>query len=345
MEVGYSPDDILDEVDDDFEEFEKLDPTLQSLIDKKSLKWIFVGGKGGVGKTTCSCGISIQLAKVRKSVLIISTDPAHNLSDALGQKLTKSPILVNGFNNLFAMEIDPTQEAEEKEIFQSATENQFFRELAYSIPGIDEAMSFAEVMKLVQSMRFDTIVFDTAPTGHTLRLLSFPTVLDKGLGKILKLKTQFSGIFSQLQNIMSGTGTQTNPEEMQDKMEHTRKIISEVNEQFRNPELTTFVCVCIPEFLSLYETERLVQELTKAKIDVDNIVINQILFPEKGHSCGFCTARVNMQQKYITQINDLYEDFHVCKLPLLKQEIRGKDQLESFSKWMLNSYEYYSRNK
>jgi len=341
MEVN--PDDLLDEVDDEFLEFEKLDPTLKSLINKRSLKWIFVGGKGGVGKTTCSCCLSIQLAKVRKSVLIISTDPAHNLSDALGQKLTKVPTLVNGFQNLFAMEIDPTQEIEEKEIFNTTGDNEFFRELAYSIPGIDEAMSFAEVMKLVQTMRFETIVFDTAPTGHTLRLLSFPTVLDKGLGKIMKLKSQFSGIFSQLQTMMSGT--QTNPEDMQDKMEHTKRIITEVNEQFRNPELTTFVCVCIPEFLSLYETERLVQELTKYKIDVDNIIINQVLFPDKGHNCGFCGARVNMQQKYINQINDLYEDFHVCKLPMLKNEIRGKEQLDSFSTWMLNPYEEYYRNK
>jgi len=323
-------------------DFEKLDPTLVSLVQKKSLKWIFVGGKGGVGKTTCSCCISIQLAKVRKSVLIISTDPAHNLGDALGQKLGKTPTLVNGFNNLFAMEIDPTQEAEEKEIFHSSTDNEFFRELAYSIPGIDEAMSFAEVMKLVQTMRFDTIVFDTAPTGHTLRLLSFPTVLDKGLGKIMKLKNQFSGLFSQLQNMMSGT--QTNPEEMQDKMEHTKKIIQDVNEQFKNPELTTFICVCIPEFLSLYETERLVQELTKYKIDVDNIIINQVLFPDKDSNCGFCNSRVNMQQKYIDQINDLYEDFHVLKLPMLKYEIRGKEQLETFSQWMIEPFEDFWRN-
>jgi len=336
-----NPDDLLDELEDEYEDeymtFEKLEPTMKSLLDKRSLKWIFVGGKGGVGKTTCSCCISILLSKVRKSVLIISTDPAHNLSDAFGQKLTKVPTLINGFDNLYAMEIDPSQEAEEKEIFNTAADNEFFKELAYSIPGIDEAMSFAEVMKLVQSMLFETIVFDTAPTGHTLRLLSFPTVLDKGLGKIMKLKSQFSGLFSQLQTMISGT--QTNPEEMQDKMEHTKKIITEVNDQFRNPDLTTFICVCIPEFLSLYETERLVQELTKFKIDVDNIIINQVLFPDKGNTCGFCNSRVNMQRKYIDQINDLYEDFHVCKLPLLKQEIRGKESLESFAKNMTFSYE------
>ena len=213
----------------------------------------------------------------------------------------------------------------------------FMKDLTNSIPGIDEAMSFAELMKQVQNMDYSVIVFDTAPTGHTLRLLSFPTALDKAFDKILSLKNQFSGIFSQISTMLGGV--LPSQELLLGKLEQTREVIQKVNAQFKDPERTTFVCVCIPEFLSLYETERLVQELTKYEIDVHNIVVNQVLYPEEGSTCKSCSARQKMQQKYIDQIYDLYEDFHVVEMPLLNEEVRGVPALATFSANLLSPYE------
>eukprot|EP01133_Synstelium_polycarpum_P016302 gene16302-19389_t len=217
------------------EGFEEYEPTINNILAMDTLKWIFVGGKGGVGKTTTSCSIAIQLAKVKESVLLISTDPAHNLSDAFGQKFTKHPSLVTGFSNLFCMEIDPTPDQDAPEFMDKKGSNPFgfnMAEIAQSIPGIDEAMSFAEVMKLVQNMQFSVIVFDTAPTGHTLRLLSIPSLLDKGVNKFME------GNFSNILNTFSGVmGSEAaSPEAVQSKIMELKKTIEEVNVQFKNPD-------------------------------------------------------------------------------------------------------------
>jgi len=305
------------------------------------------------------------MAMRREKVLIISTDPAHNLSDAFSQKFNKEPSLVNGFTNLYCMEIDANDDMDQlqREIEgvtggdDEGGVSTLVAELTSNIPGIDEAMSFSELMKQVQEMDYDCVVFDTAPTGHTLRLLSFPTILENALGKVMQLKDKFGGILNQAGAMFAGMrGGAASGQQMTDallgKLEETRSVINKVNTAFRDKDKTTFVCVCIPEFLSIYETERLVQELSKFGIDSHNIVINQVLFPEKDADelgewfegtkaslpkeaqdiCGKMMARKRMQDKYIGQCFDLYGDgFNVTLMPLLDYEVRGVEKLKGFS--------------
>ncbi|KAF8577852.1 arsenical pump-driving ATPase [Ramaria rubella] len=320
-------------------EEELLPPTLQNVIDQKTLKWIFCGGKGGVGKTTTSCSLAIQLAANRESVLLISTDPAHNLSDAFGQKFSKDATRVNGFDNLYAMEIDPSSSLQEM-VEQSDSNGMMggmMQDLAFAIPGVDEAMGFAEIMKHVKSMQYSVIVFDTAPTGHTLRFLSFPSVLEKALGKLSALGGRFGPMINQMSAMMGAP--QGSQEDMFAKLEGMREVITEVNTQFKDPEKTTFVCVCISEFLSLYETERLVQELTAYEIDTHNIVVNQLLFPKNDTDCEHCRVRYKMQQKYLAEAHELYDEFfHIVRLPLLTEEVRGPEKLKEFSRMLVEPY-------
>jgi arsenite/tail-anchored protein-transporting ATPase len=135
-----------------------LTPNLMNLVEQTSLKWVFVGGKGGVGKTTTSSSLAVEMSKHRKSVLLISTDPAHNLSDAFDQKFCGEPTKITGFENLFAMEIDPESKdggnllgmgmgggdtgMEGMTEEQQEQSNTLFSEIKNSIPGIDEATSF-----------------------------------------------------------------------------------------------------------------------------------------------------------------------------------------------------------
>lgn len=292
----------------------------------------------------------LKFAKVRKNVLIVSTDPAHNLSDAFGQKFSRTPTLVEGFTNLFCMEIDPTVEVDEGPDLlggngssitgssMASTMKNFMKDFSANIPGIDELMSFAELMKHVQRMDFDITVFDTAPTGHTLRLLSLPGMIDKGLNKLLSLRSTFSAVLGSMA-AFTGNNPEISEEAIIGKLTELKQVIDAVQSRIHSADETTFVCVCIPEFLSLYETERLVQELTKFDIDTHNIVVNQVLFPTPNSNCDRCAARTRMQNKYLDQIGDLYEDFHVVKTPLLNEEIRGPVKLRAFGTYLLEQYD------
>ncbi|CAR25766.1 hypothetical protein ZYGR_0A03350 [Zygosaccharomyces rouxii] len=340
-----------------------VEPNLHSLINSSTHKWIFVGGKGGVGKTTSSCSIAIQMAQSQphKQFLLISTDPAHNLSDAFGEKFGKDARRVTGMNNLSCMEIDPSAALKDMNDMAVSQANEngaqgddglggllqggALAELTGSIPGIDEALSFMEVMKHIKNQekgegeRYDTVIFDTAPTGHTLRFLQLPNTLSKLLEKF----GEITGRLGPMLNSLAGAGNV----DISTKLNQLKESVETIKDQFTNPDLTTFVCVCISEFLSLYETERLIQELISYDMDVNSIIVNQLLFADddQEHNCKRCQARWKMQKKYLDQIDELYEDFHVVKMPLCAGEIRGLENLRKFSRFLNKEYNPAMDNK
>ena len=321
------------------EDFE-YEPNIKNILEQDELKWIFVGGKGGVGKTSVSCSLAIQLAARHDSVLLISTDPAHNIADSFEQQFTRNPTAVKGVPHLMAMEVDssPPEESVE-EIFADPSSEQhnfmknLMKDVVGNLPGLDELIALVNIFKIVDTHKFKVVVFDTAPTGHTLRLLSIPRSIDKVLRQLIQMKSWVGGLV----NTMSGS-LGINSAINMDQLDELLPVVERLNTELKDPDVTTFVCVCIPEFLSLYETERLIQKLTTLDIDTHNVVVNQVVYPDRnkdGVSCGLCGSRAKMQVKYLDQIQDLYEDFHVIRMPQMPCEVKGVPMLRKFGEFLV----------
>ena len=311
-----------------------------NILINNNYNWIFVSGKGGVGKTTVSSSIATILSKHKEDVLLISTDPAHSLSDLFSQKFTEEPSLVNEFTNLYCMEYD--SEIYIKNKTQLYLNNQFkdFKELQnlfMNIPGIEEAMGYIALMNMVTNFNYSTIIFDTAPTGNTLKLLAYPSLILETVEKINQsaLGTIFQSFIKMIYNVGN------NMENMMSKLSDN---INKINTYLTDPEHTTFIPVMIPEFLSVWETERLIQTLFKFNIDCTTIIVNQVIIENDDTICNFLKKRKNMQQKYIKIVYDLYNDddddildFSIIKLPLLDEEIRYSKNIIDFANTYLDN--------
>lgn len=320
-----------------------------------NLNMVMFGGKGGVGKTTCASSSAIWAAEHGRNTLIISIDPAHSLGDSLGVDLPPGePKQIPGIDNLTALEINPKANISE---FRGLTNINPIEEMgmpdimggmplmedlqeltSMNPPGIDEALALLKMLEFVETEHnYDLIIFDTAPTGHTLRFLSLPETLSGWIGKLINMRIKFGNMFGAIKRIF------TRDEKKEDNslkiLERLNNSILNARDDLTNPLKNSFVIVMIPEEMAITETGRLLNELIKNNIPVSNIVVNQ-LYQDPSDLCNFCRARREMQQRNLIKIREIFNEKlgkNLIEIPLFKEEIRKYSKLKELGKYLINN--------
>ncbi len=298
---------------------------------------MFYSGKGGVGKTSVAAATAMWLAAKGRKTLVISTDPAHSLADSFDTRIGGEVRKID--KNLYAVEIDPKLSMKEyKDMLSPELEkisalkgfglDEAF-DMAGTTPGIDEIASFDSFLKYMSSSEYDIIVFDTAPTGHTLRFLSLPDVLDSWIGKLIKIRMRLSGITTAVKKLI-GSGADDGRDSALEKLEEVKKRIAQAKETLSNPDRTEYNIVMIPEAMSIYESERSLSFLKRCNIPIGNIIVNQII-PENTR-CKFCSSKRALQLRRLVDIRKRFSPCKVLELNLFEEEVQGKKTLRRVAK-------------
>ena len=305
--------------------------------------WLF-GGKGGVGKTTSSAATALWLARAGFRTLVVSSDPAHSTSDSLRYPLGPEPTPVADEENLWGMELDPERTIEQvlpkfseamsgsmgnslTGMFTGIDTDSIQDEMSQveasqlMIPGLDEALAFDQLLRYVEDPRFDVIIFDTAPTGHTLRFLSLPEVLDSWMDRILRYYRMTGGLRMMLFGGKKQDAMREELEKFQRRVSHVRRVLTD-------PELANFTLVCIPEQMAVAETTRAAEALDEYGITVNGIIVNRVT-PDFDHP--FIQSRRVTEQSYLEDLRQLFGGLPVAEIPLSESDVHGLDSLHSLA--------------
>lgn len=296
-----------------------------------SLNLIFFGGKGGVGKTTCASIAAHYAADNNKKTLLISTDPAHSLSDSLGVEIGDEIRHMEGVGTLSAVEISAEKallrfkaeyEDELTRFFDTSTyldEEDKDSILALPIPGLDEVMGFKTIVDLIEKGEFDKYVIDTAPTGHALRLLGLPELLDDWIKVMARMRWKYRYM------VASFAGKYA-PDSADDFLMRLKRAVKKIERVLKDCSRCEFIVVTIPEDMAVKETERLIRSLTEYGIKVRQLIINNVI--PQNTECRFCRARREGQDRYIREIRGKFGDFNITMIPLQPREVKGKEALQ-----------------
>jgi arsenite-transporting ATPase len=297
---------------------------------------VLYGGKGGVGKTTCAAAHACTLAPAAET-LVVSTDPAHSLGDVFERDLGGDPVEVR--ESLFAAEVDPEtgQDAYRAVVEALADE---FRDAglrlseddlerlfeAGLIPGGDEVAALEYVARYADA-GYDHVVFDTAPTGHTLRLLDLPDVLAETLGVAGDVQRRVRSAGRAAKSMLMGPAAYWGPSDTNDAVERLQTRLSDVGALLRDPARTSFRVVLTPERMAIAEAERLVERLHDAELTVDSLVVNRVFENDEGCSCARCRRTADRHARRADEIDARF-DLPVRRVPELDGESQGFASLE-----------------
>lgn len=303
-------------------------------------KIIFLGGKGGVGKSTSAAGLAWKLAEDGYKTLLVSTDPAHNLGDIFGQPIGGKIKKITG--TLFALEIDPETETANyinsvkdniKNTVHSSMMEEVHRQLdtAKASPGADEAALFDKLISIIleESEKYDKIVFDTAPTGHTIRLLSLPELMGVWIEGLLQKRRKTNENYTQLLN--DGEPVE---DPIYDVLQERRNRFSRAREILLDPKVTGFIFVLNPERLPIVETEKAIRLLDQYHLHVKTLIVNKVL-PDEADG-AFLLERKKHEKQYLDLIEETFAGKWLIYIPLLSQDITSKAQLRVFSNFFRN---------
>lgn len=324
-----------------------MDALTQALKDRPL---IFVGGKGGVGKTTHAASLACRLAGLGRKVLVISTDPAHSLGDVLRVSLSGNIQALTG--HLSALELNPHQMVDqhfaqvEKTIAAFARPEMLPRlrehlAAAKSSPGAEEAAMLEAICRHVVDHRqagYDHLVFDTAPTGHTLRLLELPKMMSawtEGLlaqqGRQQQLRDAALPFWkkSQTKHPIMDEMKHQRWQQALDVLERRQTLFSDAGRLLADRDHTRIVLVMTPEMLPLAETRRAVEQLHHFRLPCEHLIINQVM-PEMADENPFWQQRQARQQGIIQQIRTDLGQLRQFYYGLQSGDIRGIEALTRF---------------
>ena len=314
---------------------------LPSFLGRNDLRFILFGGKGGTGKTTLACASALYLAEQRpaKKILIVSTDPAHSVGDSLDQAIGDRAVPVRGAGNLYARELAAERLLAEFKLkhgpilAEIAGRGTYFDKedirgfLDLSLPGMDEFMAIRELMELVKAQQYDLIILDTAPTGHTIRLLELPGLMQQWVSTLdlMMEKHRFlSKTFSRRRYM---------PDECDRWLEIMARDAKRVEQLLQDTAATEFVLVTIPEAMAVAETERLLATLARLRIPVRNLIVNHVVNPDG--LCSSCRQRRAEQLGLLGKIEREFTDLSLLNVPQLPYEVRGVQHLSQFAQFLI----------